>query len=135
MKLDIDNCAAVTLFNERGSVLIVMRNPDTDSWMPGKWSVPGGHLHEGEDERVGAVRELYEETNLSVPADSLQLVERRGRIAFYMADQFSGRVILDETENVGYAWISPDIIDTIDGVPDLVRTITLACRRRGSENV
>ena len=135
MKRDIDNCAVVTLFNERGSVLIVMRNPDMDSWMPGKWSVPGGHLQEGEDERHGAVRELYEETNLSVPADSLQLIERRGRIAFYMTDQFSGRVILDETENVGYAWVNPDIIDTIDGVPDLVRTITLACRRRGSENV
>jgi len=130
LKKDVNSCAAVTLFNEHGSVLVLMRNPHLDTWMPGKWSVPGGHLLEEEEEKAGLARELYEETSLSTPVESLLFVERCGRIAFYTSDQFSGRIILDESENVGYAWISPSLLDTIDGVPDLGRTITLACQRR-----
>lgn len=39
-----------------------------------KWSLPGGGLHKNEDPAVGACRELYEETGLSIEPDNLKLV-------------------------------------------------------------
>ncbi len=46
-----------------GKVLLIQRGVPPQR---GKWSVPAGFLDRGEDPRVTAVRELYEETNLQV---------------------------------------------------------------------
>ena len=46
-------------------VLLVRHGPS------GRWSVPGGHPEYDEDPRRAAVRELAEETGLSVPVDHL----------------------------------------------------------------
>ena len=101
--------------------------------MPGKWSIPGGHLWEGEAGEAGAVRELFEETGLFVPLDSLSLVEVRGRVTFYTSDEFYGRIVLDEYENTGYVWASQEVLDKIDGVPQLRHTVS-AARQRRKEN-
>ena len=43
------------------------------SWLgDGRWILPGGGLHRGEDPRSGAVRELREETGISLRPDRLQ---------------------------------------------------------------
>lgn len=55
-----------------GMLLMGKRNDN------GKWTMPGGHLHEGEEPVDGARRELKEETGLS-PEDELKLVDRRVR--------------------------------------------------------
>jgi len=41
----------------------------------GDWSIPGGHLKVEEEPRVGAARELEEETGLSAPAAALTILE------------------------------------------------------------
>ena len=130
MKRDVEKCAAVVLFNEREEVLVLFRNPYISQWMPGKWSVPGGHLLEGESEREGAVRELFEETNLFVPLKALSLIERRGRMSFYTANEFYGKIMLDEYENTGYVWASEKTLNLLDGVPQLKHTVDVAKQRR-----
>ena len=51
-----------------GDKVLVVR-----SWHgSGKWSLPGGGLHKGEDPKVGAVRELREETGIRLETDALQ---------------------------------------------------------------
>lgn len=50
--------ASVAVFNPEGKMLWGMRN-DT-----GKWTMPGGHLEEGEKPLKGAIRELFEEAGL-----------------------------------------------------------------------
>ena len=51
-----------------GEKVLVVR-----SWHgSGQWSLPGGGLHRGEDPKVGAVRELREETGLVVQPAQLQ---------------------------------------------------------------
>jgi 8-oxo-dGTP pyrophosphatase MutT (NUDIX family) len=50
----------------QGKVLVV-RNWLSD----GRWSLPGGGLHKGEDPRLGAIRELFEETGIRIESDHL----------------------------------------------------------------
>ena len=45
-------------------VLLGKRN--THKTLPGEWSIPGGHLHEGEAPIDAAEREFHEETNLTI---------------------------------------------------------------------
>lgn len=41
-------------------------------WLgPGKWSLPGGGLHRSENELIGALREMEEETGLVLRAENL----------------------------------------------------------------
>jgi 8-oxo-dGTP pyrophosphatase MutT (NUDIX family) len=130
MKKDTEKCASIVLFNKLDEVLILFRSPHLKQWMPGKWSTPGGHLWEGEEEKAGAARELFEETGLFVPLESLSLVERRGRMAFYTSEEFYGRIVVDEYENTGYVWASEGTLNKIDGVPQLLHTIGAALQKR-----
>lgn len=64
-------CADVAVVDgER--VLLVQRGAPPGE---GEWTIPGGHLEFEEDPRVGAVRELREETGLVVEPAALTLLE------------------------------------------------------------
>jgi ADP-ribose pyrophosphatase YjhB (NUDIX family) len=56
--------------SESESVLLIQR---TNPPAVGSWSVPAGFLEFDEPPRQAAVRELHEETNLTVAPDSLSL--------------------------------------------------------------
>lgn len=48
------------------------------TWLgDGKWSLPGGGLHQHEDSQQGARRELLEETTLAVPVANFQFIDHR----------------------------------------------------------
>jgi 8-oxo-dGTP pyrophosphatase MutT (NUDIX family) len=60
---------------ERTRVLIVSEGQAlvVKGWLgSGKWVLPGGGLHRGEDAKAGALRELYEETGLRLQPEDLQ---------------------------------------------------------------
>jgi 8-oxo-dGTP pyrophosphatase MutT (NUDIX family) len=60
--------ALVLLADPEGRVLLQRRDPDARA-EPGQWSLPGGHLEDGEDPEQAARRELAEETGLAVDGD------------------------------------------------------------------
>ena len=61
-------------------VLLCKRNNNGD--LPGQWSIPCGHLNEGESPKEGSMREFHEETNLTAK-DDIKLV---GMITRYTRD-------------------------------------------------
>ena len=112
------SCVAVVLFNEQEEVLILFRNPHISQWMPGKWSLVGGHVEEGETAEEGMRRETKEETNLdlgSVGLVSVETIQMEGKddladIHFYATREFTGDVTLDY-ENDDFAWIAMEEIE------------------------
>lgn len=122
---DTEMVAVVVLFNDKDQALLLLRNPeDTEQWMPGKWALPGGHLHVGEHPKDGAIREVYEETALIV--HGLQKLKKQERATFYTTRSYRGEIVLDTVENTDYAWVGLDELDDYDTVPGLKKTINQA---------
>lgn len=74
---------------ERAGRVLLMRRAGT-GFFDGMWSLPGGHVEEGESLRMAACRELAEELGLKVEPEELQVlgvVHRRSdtnRIDFFL---------------------------------------------------
>jgi 8-oxo-dGTP diphosphatase len=64
----------------------------------GKWVGLGGHIEAGEKPEMAAVREVFEESSLVVPADSLQ---HMASIDF----RFPSRPSWDQTAQVYVTWV------------------------------
>jgi dATP pyrophosphohydrolase len=62
----------VVLQAEDDTVLLVKRS-ETDKKRPLQWDVPGGHVDDGEDFTLAAVREVVEETGIVVERSELNL--------------------------------------------------------------
>ena len=62
---------AGVLVKNKNKVLLCKRAPKES--MPGVWSIPSGHIEEGESPLDGALREFEEETNIKLPS-KLQLI-------------------------------------------------------------
>ena len=65
----IQTGSAIIVRNEFGQILLQQRNDNA------RWGLPGGCQELGEDLRTTASRELYEETNISVPPGALVLID------------------------------------------------------------
>jgi 8-oxo-dGTP pyrophosphatase MutT (NUDIX family) len=64
--------ARVILHNARGEVFMLLTHFDPEVGLPPRWLTPGGGIDEGESVIQAALRELAEETGLSVSAEELQ---------------------------------------------------------------
>jgi putative (di)nucleoside polyphosphate hydrolase len=72
-------CAGITLFNRAGLVFVGRRSGGVEHVdATHAWQMPQGGVDEGEDPYSGALRELYEETNVSS-------IERLGEIEDWIA--------------------------------------------------
>ena len=100
--------------DDKERILILHRSP-IDDVFPGYWDIPGGTLENGEDPAVGAIREVREETGLSV--SDMRLFFHTSHVDFEKDTQFitlifashsaDSRVICNSKEHDAYEWISP----------------------------
>jgi 8-oxo-dGTP diphosphatase len=67
----------LVVFNSSGDkVLLMKRGLKTQpECFRGSWAIPGGHLEKGELAKIGAQRELREETGVTVDLDKIKLVD------------------------------------------------------------
>jgi len=113
------------LRNEKSEILLLRRSENSHS-NPGKWDLPGGKLNRREPLEEAAVREVWEETGISiVPGDIA------GYVTFELPDKKviaivydGGYVIADvklSYEHLEYSWISLDAILEMDTLPAYFR--------------
>lgn len=105
MPIDSNNVVKVIISNDKNEILVLLR---TDN---GKYDLPGGHLHVGENEIMGAIREVFEETKL-VLLQIEEIIKYKRKIMFksnsYASLGKTEEIELDLNENKDYIWLSED---------------------------
>lgn len=111
-KTGVVKYADVLLFRG-GKLLILQRAGEHMNYTP-DWCIPGGHVDEGEEFRTAAQRELFEETGIDVPEDTLMEVgvakTKNAEIHYFMGhvdDESPAFVVVDGEEEIGSMWIDP----------------------------
>lgn len=111
-KTGVVKYADVLLF--RGSKLLILQRAGEHMNYTPDWCIPGGHVDEGEDFRTAAQRELFEETGIDVPEDTLMEVgvakTKNAEIHYFMGhvdDESPAFVVVDGEEEIGSMWIDP----------------------------
>ena len=116
--------SAVVIFDENGRVLILLR-PKNMKWSPGKWALPGGHIEEGESALDAAVREVREETTLSISNPKQFHTSDNGEVAYFVVADYRGDVTID-FEHDDFAWVYPEELTNYDRVSTLDNLIARA---------
>jgi len=109
---------AVVIINEREEILSLLRS-ETDSWMPLRWGLPGGHIDEGETPFEAALRETKEECNLDINPIYYGnvITDENYRIYLYYAVEYSGNIELSH-EHKEYKWFSREkLLETQNRTP------------------
>ena len=103
---------------ENGKVILQYRSPERYK----KWSgyaFPGGHIEEGESLAESVIREVYEETGLTIAAPKLVAVKdwepdegTRYIVFCYKATEFTGQLRSSEEGEV--SWVPKDQLEKLD---------------------
>ena len=101
------DCVGIAVFNAQGNVFIGRRKPEDDpedsSEMGSPWQMPQGGIDEGEDPLRAALRELYEETNIT--AVSL-LAEAPEWIHYDLPDELLGIALRGKYRGQRQRWFA-----------------------------
>ena len=125
---DTDVTAIVAVYNESGQVLLLKR-AESSACQPGKWSFPGGHAVTNETEVQAAIREVNEETGITI--SNLEFVRRRKKNYLFKTFTYSGivtRETLDLYENTDFAWVGFKELENYNIVPGLRKDLMLTKR-------
>lgn len=116
------HCIEAWIVNEKKEVLLTKRHPDKPSY-PLYWEPTGGGVVKGEDSKDAAIREVLEETGISIAEKDFYYMGRSMGDT-YMIDTYIyilrgdpyPKLKLQEEEVVGYQWISIDELDMVDKI-------------------
>tara|TARA_Y100001938_G_scaffold144065_1_gene218017 strand:+ start:5711 stop:6094 length:384 start_codon:yes stop_codon:yes gene_type:complete len=122
--MKVFKAAMVVVFNEKRDILLLKRFGDSN-WMPYKWGIPGGHVEEGETPEQAAIRETFEETNLSLQ-NIFELEEKEEVMIYYSTSFDNGEELKIDYEHTDWAWVSYKKLDIYDTTPNLKHTVKLA---------
>ncbi len=118
-----------------GKILLLLR-PKQKS-QGGKWGVPAGKIDKGEDEETAMLRELKEETNLSVEQESLRYFQKlyvRYPEYDFVYSMFYSKlpnkpvITLSAKEHKDFKWLTPTKALKLNLVDDLGECIKLFYR-------
>lgn len=102
---------------ENGKVVLQYRSPEKNNWSG--YAFPGGHIEEGESLVESVIREIKEETGLTISNPQLaavknwQLEDGTRYIVFcYKATEFTGQLRSSEEGEV--SWVEKDQLEKLD---------------------
>ena len=93
---ELKTVGIVVCLDEKQRFLIIRRS-DIDH-RAGQWTIPGGHIDDDDDSvESGAVRELYEETNLKCKiSDLVYLGEPKPEKYYFLTQKWTGSINVDK---------------------------------------
>ena len=101
------------ILDEQGKVLLLKRGMTAPSF-PGKWDLPGGHIHKGESKQDGLSREILEETGITIENPVSLDYEAIPDQFFFVIEEWDGEVQLS-FEHDDFAWV--DLKTELDDYP------------------
>jgi len=101
------------ILDGEGKVLLLKRGMTAPSF-PGKWDLPGGHIHNGESKEKGLAREIEEETGLIINDPVSYGYSSIPNQFFFVIEQWDGEVQLS-FEHDDFAWV--DLKTELDDYP------------------
>ena len=75
---------------------------------PNKWDLPGGHIHVGEDPKDGLIREVKEETGVTL-TEPIEKLYEEGNITFYKAQMPDQKITLSH-EHDEHKFVTKDSV-------------------------
>ena len=90
-------------------ILIMRRSPSSSK--SGKWDFPAGKIEKGETPRIGALRELKEESGIQAQPQELKHIKTYGekgkkQVHLYRLDLKKANVRCRDGEHDRYAWVT-----------------------------
>lgn len=114
--------------DDKGNIVMQRRSPERYSWSG--WSLPGGHVEHLESLHDSVVREIFEETGLTISQPKLIGVkhwqtqaDERYLVFCYKASAFSGELRSSEEGEV--AWIARETLSEMDLAYDMLALLKL----------
>jgi len=120
--------SAVIILNNKSEILFVRRS-STAPWMPLKWSLPGGTIEKNETSIDAAIRETFEEVDLTINIALLVPVKDPNHIQYYFCppEGWAGTPCLKLTdgilENDQMSWETIETAQRLDLLPGLLDKI------------
>ncbi|GAA2889831.1 NUDIX domain-containing protein [Streptosporangium fragile] len=121
------NCVGAVIFDGSGRMLLVRRGRPPGE---GLWSVPGGRVEPGESDAEAVVREVLEETGLTVvPGRLVGTVDRPGpggvvyEIRDYLAEVAGGTLAAGD-DAADARWVAPAELVRLPLTPGLLDALT-----------
>jgi len=87
---DSDKVSKAVIVKQDGALLLLR---SAGQKFPHKWDLPGGHIHVGEDPKDGLIREVREETGITL-SEPIERLYEEGNITFYRAQMPDEKVTL-----------------------------------------
>lgn len=126
--------AAAVIFNDEGKVLITKRHSPSNPEVHNKWQFPGGSVDYGEHPKEAALREIQEETGLTIQITADKPVvfshvfkNHQAHIVLmvYKAQFVSGELNIshDLEETSEAQWVDPQEIASLPTLPQTQETL------------
>ncbi len=127
MSGSVIGCVGAVVTDERGRLLMIKRGHEPGA---GLWSIPGGRIEPGETDAEALVREMLEETGLTVePGRLLGRVRRPGRdgtvidIRDYTAT-VTGGTLRPGDDAADVRWVAAAELDSLEITEGLIEALT-----------
>ena len=93
--------------------ILLLKRADSVSNLPGYWDIPGGSLEDAEDPKLGAIREVLEETGINIDKPNLFFsfsnADKPKDVQYitlvHKASTTNTEVVLAPKEHQEYLWI------------------------------
>lgn len=100
--------AKALLFDKAGHILLLRRSPTHPNY-PHHYDFPGGEVEYGEAYHEANQREILEETNLSVPAETIQLLYKKN-ISPELTHIIHQVQLQEEQPDIALSWEHDDFV-------------------------